>query len=35
VTQASLEATDLAALGDELADRLPEIPPHPPWYSSS
>ena len=33
-TQESLEDQDLARLGDDLADRLPEIPAAPPWYGS-
>jgi hypothetical protein len=30
--QAMLATTELAAVGKELAERLPEIPPRPSWY---
>lgn len=31
-TQAALEAAELQRLGEDLAERLPEVPVAPPWY---
>lgn len=35
VAQTALDATELAVLGLELADRLPEVPPRPSWYPAT
>jgi hypothetical protein len=31
-TQQVLAGTELSRLGDDLAQRIPEVPPTPPWY---